>query len=329
MHVAVLAPGMNEMKACAPFVLLLVALGCANSRPADLANAGVGPAGSGGSGPHSSGGISGGSTGSGPCDERPACGFLNQACCTNHCGDVNPCNGGLLCCSNERCSEQCPEPEPTGGTGGIASDEDAGYEVTDCAVAATDVSLPGVTVRLEGDRCIFESGEGGTFRYAIEVEEPIAFTQEPSAGCYECARSLVSTSIGEDLVYYDESDTSCCTPFDGGPQTLPATPIIGTIAWPGVQWHGLDWGPALGPPFPPGEYFVRVSILLTGTGIVIAELPIVVNASEATPAGASCRRDDEYVYPNGHVVPAPPGCVSCLCDNGNVTACTEVACALP
>ena len=52
------------------------------------------------------------------------------------------------------------------------------------------------------------------------------------------------------------------------------------------------------------------------------------DGSDAGPDGACAVGD--YVYPNGSMdVPDPTSCNTCSCIDGDVTACTEIACATP
>jgi hypothetical protein len=152
-----------------------------------------------------------------------------------------------------------------------------------CEVDATDDSLPGVTVHVEADRCNFDSGQPGEFRYEITVAESVSYQVEASSGCGACrpwggpVQELVSYRIGSGEVHYCECDVGCCPPDQSMAHTLAAGDGTGVIRWPGRQWDGpSDTNNPLGPPFPPGAYDVEVSLALPGAGAVTARLPIVV-----------------------------------------------------
>jgi hypothetical protein len=140
----------------------------------------------------------------------------------------------------------------------------------------------------------------------------------------------VSFEIGAGPVIYNESDVGCCPPLEEEPKTLEPEPITSTIAWPGVQWRGpSDTNEPYGPAFPWGEYTVRVKIDVPGKGAVLAELPITVVAGDATQEGRACL-GPEYAYPSGDdTFPDPTSCNTCLCEDGSVTACTDIACDRP
>ena len=216
---------------------------------------------------------------------------------------------------------------PGDGHGDGDGDGDSG---ADCSVEATDDSLPGVTVRVEGDSCTVVAGEDSVFRYRIGLEQPIDYIQPASMGCGPCGDSLISYEIGRGVVFYALLDVGCCPPVDEEDKTLAAESITGMIEWPGVQWRGpSDTSEPLGPLFPHGEYGVRVTINVPGKGAVIAELPISVVASDPLKEGRPCLAA-RYGYPSGDTTfPDPTSCNTCSCDDGEVTACTDIACPTP
>lgn len=201
----------------------------------------------------------------------------------------------------------------------------------DCSVVAAHRSLLGVTVHIEGDACTVISGEHATFKYRIEIAEPIEYEQPASVGCGPCGDDhLVTFEIGRGLVRYNESDVGCCPPLEQSSKTLAAGAIEGEIDWPGVQWRGpSDTNQPLGPRFPGSHYDVRVTIDVPGKGSVVAALPIVVapplellEPSEPLPCAS-----DTYVYPSGDsTFPDPTSCNTCTCEAGIVTACEDRAC---
>jgi hypothetical protein len=190
-----------------------------------------------------------------------------------------------------------------------------------------------VTVHVESQQCWVVGGEYAEFHYAIDVASPIAYTRPASVGCGPCNDSLVSFEIGETPIVYNQHDSGCCPPVEAEERTLEAGPITGTIPWQGVQWRGpSDTSEPYGPPFPVGEYALRVTLEVPGQGAITAELPIRVVARVGAGAqeGIACLGDDHYVYPSGDTtLPDPTSCNTCTCDNGMVTACTEIACARP
>lgn len=153
-----------------------------------------------------------------------------------------------------------------------------------CTTDATDPSLPGVIVHLEGDTCTFPSGEGGQFRYSVELTQSLDFTTVSSNGgcglCYERNDTETWTSFqitGEDATYCPECMGGCCPPNEAEPASLNAETSSGTINWPGLQWMGpSDTGQEPMGTFPPGAYVATVTIALPGLGEITASLPITV-----------------------------------------------------
>jgi len=207
-----------------------------------------------------------------------------------------------------------------------------------CAVDVTDASLPGVRVHLEGDRCRVQTDRHHVFRYRIEVDDAIPYTAADSAGgCGRCGGytddplTLVDIRVDDgNAVQYCQCDVGCCPPITEHEVTLRAGDADGELDWPGRQWQGpSDTNQPLGAPFPPGDYHVRLTFSVPGVGKISAALPIEVFAPAVASGEAACKVDGD-VYPSGSTgVPDPASCNTCSCDDGLVTACTEIACPEP
>ena len=211
-----------------------------------------------------------------------------------------------------------------------------------CEVDATDPSLPGVRIHLEGDSCVVTTGVGGTFRYHIEVDAPVDYQIPDSGGgcsswCWSAdadVSTLTTYTVTTTTAHYCLCDNGCCDPGTG-PAQLAAGSADGTINWPGFQWDGpSDFGAPLGDPFPVGRSEVQVSLDLPGAGTVTARLPIQV--IDGTPPadsmvsniGASCEIDGN-IYPSGtRWLNDVQSCNTCTCDSGQLSECTADSCPL-
>lgn len=155
---------------------------------------------------------------------------------------------------------------------------------TQCAIDATDASLPGVTIHLEADTCEFASGQGGQFRYTVTLNQSLDFTTESSGGgCGLCwsetePDTWIAFSIdGNQVQYCPECSVGCCAPTEPAEVSLTAESVEGTVDWPGLQWSGpSDTGSEPSGVFPPGSYSATVTLALPGLGQVVATLPIEV-----------------------------------------------------
>ena len=156
---------------------------------------------------------------------------------------------------------------------------------TVCAIAVDDTGLPGVRMRIEGSRCRFRSGEGGSFRYQVELARPIAYRVADGFGsCGFCGgygadpAALVRATVGSaDVRYCATCDEGCCPPDREASHQLAAGTTEGSLEWPGREWNGpSDTSSPLGPAFPPGSYAVKVELRVPGVGTASAQLPIVV-----------------------------------------------------
>ena len=151
--------------------------------------------------------------------------------------------------------------------------------------ACSDKTIDGVKVCVSAPTCTFHSGIGGTFTYAVTVDDtaPVLHTAATGPGCAVCASygadptSFVSWSIGGGDVRYCMCDTGCCAPQTEKTITLDRGTKTGTIDWPGKQWNGpSDTGAPIGAPFPPGNYAVTVTFAGAKEGTLTARLPITV-----------------------------------------------------
>jgi len=157
-----------------------------------------------------------------------------------------------------------------------------------CRVEDVVGTLPGVRISIETDTCVFNVGEGGEFRYRVSVEPGMEPTLHVTAGtdwgdCNICGASPLSCVqewVGSDAANYCECDVGLC---DRPPLDLYVTLLAGdfdeVLVWPGVSWDGpSDTDSPYGPPFAPGIYEVRVSLIETGSPrrSVVARLPIEV-----------------------------------------------------
>jgi len=170
-----------------------------------------------------------------------------------------------------------------------AHDAPAADETTPtCRVEGVVGTLPGVRISIEADKCVFRVREGGEFRYRVSVAPGMEPTLHVAAGidwgdCNICGAdplTCVQEWVGSDAAHYCECDIGLC---DRPPVdlyvTLLAGDFAGVLVWPGVSWDGpSDTSSPYGPPFPPGSYEVRISLVETGSPgrSVVARLPIEV-----------------------------------------------------
>lgn len=173
-----------------------------------------------------------------------------------------------------------------GGCGsGKQSATDAARDPT-CWVDATDPSLPGARIHVEGDRCRVPTARHAAFRYTVELTSPITYHAEDSGGsCGRCSgytedpASLIDVALGNDQIRYCATcDEGCCPPTKPGPAiSLALGTTARTFDWPGYQWNGpSDTDTPLGTPFPAGTYHLSVSLSVPEVGAVVAQLPVVV-----------------------------------------------------
>jgi hypothetical protein len=230
-----------------------------------------------------------------------------------------------------------PERDAATPDAGADAATDAGSPPsTPCMVMAEDARLPGVRLRIEGDSCRLETKHDHSFRYVLEVDDPIMYYSPATfSGCGRCGgytsdpRSLIDFSIGADDVWYCLCDTGCCPQTTTSMQTLQTGTFEGGIDWPGRQWHGpSDTDVPLGPGFPAGDYAVSVTFSVPNIGSITARLPIEVYGDPG-PVPKSCQVDG-VVYVSGQGgIPDPRSCSnSCTCNDGELE-CPDLGCPEP
>jgi hypothetical protein len=207
---------------------------------------------------------------------------VNPANCTTGCiseGCPGPCSeencaGCLL--QGECLFAEC-DWDSTNGQCSSASDVPA----EPCAIDATDPSLPGVSIHLEADKCLFATGEGGQFRYSVTLEQAESISAD--AYSFNCLNpkqlsSWIEFQIsGEMATYCPGCDNGPCLPVDTVDVTLDPATSSQTIDWPGLKWNGpSDTSTPPSGEFPPGQYTAWVELNLPGLGSVRAELPVEV-----------------------------------------------------
>jgi hypothetical protein len=155
-----------------------------------------------------------------------------------------------------------------------------------CKVKAVG-TLPGVTVSVSSDKCLFAVGESATFRYDIDVDSAApSIAVLASQGCGRCggrsedpltftSARVVGTS--DPSLVYCSCDVGCCPPDAARTVALRTGRTSDTLAWPARVWTGpSDTNQPLGRTFPPGCYSVEVDLDGFEAGKVAATLPIEV-----------------------------------------------------
>jgi hypothetical protein len=154
---------------------------------------------------------------------------------------------------------------------------------TPCSVTATDPSLPGVSVRVQGERCRVPASGSHTFHYVISISEPITYAiPAPSDACVVCPESfaagplytLVQTAVGAGDIWYDPGYGKRCCHDGSGAQTLYPTSFSGSF-----RWYGSTSTSAAEPRstrFPSGQYQAIVTFSVPSLGEVAARLPLEV-----------------------------------------------------
>lgn len=153
-----------------------------------------------------------------------------------------------------------------------------------CSVDATSSELSGARIHIEADDCSFRPGEGGRFRYRVELPSSIDYEVAASESCGLCAQdrtdpsALVVARVGTGSTSYCPTcDVGCCAPDRAAQWTLQARSYEAVLEWPGRAWNGpSDTLRPLGAAFAPGRYDVDVTLQIPGVGRLTALLPIVV-----------------------------------------------------
>jgi hypothetical protein len=154
-----------------------------------------------------------------------------------------------------------------------------------CSVEGVTGSVPGVSISIRSDKCVYRVGEPAKFTYEVTTDSrlpPIVIAASQSCGSCRSAADdpLAFTSYDIDGIangmrqLYCLCDVGCCAPDRA--QTITITPATktGVIEWSGRNWQGpSDTGNQEGAFFPPGSYGVHVSF---SGGELIATLPIEI-----------------------------------------------------
>jgi hypothetical protein len=160
------------------------------------------------------------------------------------------------------------------------SNDDAGTTQTPCAVTEVTGTIPGVSITIESDSCLYRRGEATTASVPT-----IAVPDSMSCDCSHPNATIASwvswdiagtSAVGEPQQYC-LCDTGCCAPGDPGTITPDVGTVSDTIVWPGRVWSGpSDTGNVPGDFFAVGSYAVSVRFFGFDEGSVEASLPIMI-----------------------------------------------------
>lgn len=158
-----------------------------------------------------------------------------------------------------------------------------------CSVTDVTGSIPGVSISIQSDHCIYKVGESAEFSYLVKTEETVPTIEIMAGmGCGSCTKptadplTFVSyviggTSTSGDPQTYCRCDVGCCPPEEAAMIKPQATTSAGMIQWSGRNWHGpSDTNNPEGDFFLPGMYEVTVTFNGRAQGSVTAKLPIEV-----------------------------------------------------
>jgi hypothetical protein len=168
-----------------------------------------------------------------------------------------------------------------------SNSSDAGSDASSSVPCHSDTSnsgIPGVSIHIEGDRCTFAYGQGGSFRYRVAVERVLPYHVAASNSCGFCgkyssdAQSLVlAIVVGNDGQYCATCDVGCCPPDNEGSYELGIQTLTGTLEWPAQIWNGpSDTFARPGAFFAKGQATVSVALTLPGGGMAFGKLPITI-----------------------------------------------------
>lgn len=157
-----------------------------------------------------------------------------------------------------------------------------------CAVEGVTGSIPGVTLAIRSEECVYQVGQPARFTYEVATGAAVPAIDVPSsAGCGACVKPstdplswiawrIEGTTHGVTHTYC-LCDTGCCPP-DQAQTVQPAiTTASDVIEWSGRNWYGpSDTSQPEGAFFPPGVYRVKVTFFGFDEGSVTAELPIEI-----------------------------------------------------
>lgn len=158
-----------------------------------------------------------------------------------------------------------------------------------CSVTGVTGTIPGVSLSIQSDRCVYHVGEAAVFTYQVTTDASVPTIEiMASMSCGDCSPpstdplSFVSFGIGGTSASgqsqnYCLCDVGCCPPDQAGMIKPSATTASGTIKWSGRNWSGpSDTGNAEGDFFLPGSYGVNVTFNGRAQGSVTATLPFEV-----------------------------------------------------
>lgn len=154
-----------------------------------------------------------------------------------------------------------------------------------CHNESGDAGIPGVTIQIEGERCVFAYGQGGSFRYRVTLDRSLPYNVAMGSSCGFCGKygseadSLVrATVVGPGgASYCPTCDRGCCPPDRAGSYALSAQSLNGTLDWPAKSWNGpSDTSLPLGATFQRGASTVVVSLELPDGRKASAALPITI-----------------------------------------------------
>jgi hypothetical protein len=157
-----------------------------------------------------------------------------------------------------------------------------------CSVDNVTGTLPGVSITISSERCVYRRGERATFSYRVAADANVPAIEVPETSSCSCAyrtpalETWVAYSIGGmsaagERQIYCLCDTGCCAPR-GATTVQPSVGMLDRkIEWSGRTWNGpSDTGNPEGDFFRPGRYSVSVNFTGYGQGNVLAELPIEI-----------------------------------------------------
>lgn len=159
-----------------------------------------------------------------------------------------------------------------------------------CAVEDVTGDVPGVTISIRSDACVYARGTAAAFHYEVTASAttPAITIPDSGGGCGDCEGhttdpasfvrwSIGGTSAGGESQDYCICDVGCCAPTQTATIQLDALESAATIDWQGREWSGpSDTGNPMGELFLPGRYDVVVTFEGYAAGSVQARLPIEI-----------------------------------------------------
>lgn len=159
-----------------------------------------------------------------------------------------------------------------------------------CAVENVTGTIPGISLAIRADSCVFERGSGGRFTYEVTVtaDAPPITVADSGGGCGHCgvystdplsftSYRIAGTSAGGESQVYCLCDVGCCAPTQEQTIQLDVTTASDSFEWSGRTWDGpSDFGNPMGEFFAPGIYQVHVELTGFDAGSVSADLPVEI-----------------------------------------------------